>query len=94
MPQQFAGKRLEGEYWEFAYDSRPTNSTWSWRHVAADGGTDSKSGAFKDFGEATVDALSNGFSPKQCKYVVRGRLIATQFIPDITPIIEYKESAG
>jgi hypothetical protein len=63
---------LEREHWEFSFDSRPTNLTWSWRHVGDRGRTVRKSAAFADLRLAVNDASSHGFSPAAGNWVVRG----------------------
>jgi hypothetical protein len=63
---------LEREHWEFSFDSRPTNLTWSWRQVGEKGRTVLKSAAFADLKRAVDDAVSGGFSPGAGNWVVRG----------------------
>ena len=63
---------LECEHWEFSFDSRPTNLTWSWRQVGDMGRTVRKSAAYADLRLAVNDAVSLGFSPAAGNWVVRG----------------------
>ena len=63
---------LEREHWEFSFDSRPTNLTWSWRQVGEMGRTVRKSAAYADLRLAVNDAVSRGFSPAAGNWVVRG----------------------
>ena len=63
---------LEREHWEFSFDSRPTNLSWSWRQVGASGGAIARSAAFADLRLAVDDAVARGFSPGSGDWVVRG----------------------
>jgi hypothetical protein len=63
---------LGREHWEFSYDSRPTNLTWSWRQVSAKGHTIGSSAAFADLRLAVNDAVRRGFSPDSGDWVIRG----------------------
>ena len=63
---------LEREHWEFSFDSRPTNLTWSWRQVCANGDSVRKSFPFADLRLAVSDAVGRGFSPGSGDWVVRG----------------------
>ena len=66
---------LERRHWEFSFDSRPTNLTWSWRLVDDKGRTAEKSIAFADLRSAVDDAVKRGFSPDSGDWVVRGVLV-------------------
>ena len=63
---------LEREHWEFSFDSRSTNQTWSWRQVGEKGRVLRKSAAFADLSLAVDDAVSHGFSTAVGNWVVRG----------------------
>ena len=63
---------LEREHWEFSFDSRPTNRTWSWRQVGESGRTVRRSAAYADLRLAVNDAVSLGFSSAAGNWVVRG----------------------
>jgi hypothetical protein len=63
---------LEHEHWEFSFDSRPTNLTWSWRLVCEKGRTVERSTAFADLRWAVNDAIKRGFSPASGDWVFRG----------------------
>jgi len=63
---------LEGDHWEFSFDDRPTNLTWSWRQIGENGLTIECSAAYADLSEAVNDAVSRGFVPGTGNWVVRG----------------------
>jgi len=63
---------LERGHWEFSFDSRPTNLTWSWRLVCDKGLSAERSFAFADLRSAVDDAIKRGFSPASGLWVVRG----------------------
>lgn len=63
---------LEREHWEFSFDSRLTNLTWSWRLVCDKGRSVERSFAFADLRLAVDDAIKRGFSPAAGNWVVRG----------------------
>jgi hypothetical protein len=63
---------LDREHWEFSFDSRPTNLSWSWRQISAKGGCIARSAAFADLRLAVDDAVTRGFSPGSGNWVVRG----------------------
>jgi hypothetical protein len=63
---------LERRHWEFSFDNRPTNQTWSWRLVCDEGRSVERSIAFKDLRCAVDDAIKRGFSPASGDWVVRG----------------------
>ena len=62
----------EREHWEFSFDSRSTNLTWSWRRVCAKGRAIGRSAAFADLRLAVNDAVGRGFLPGSGDWVVRG----------------------
>src|SRR5262245_37502272 len=59
-------------HWRFTFDSRPTNLSWSWREVDANGGTAQWSGPFSELKSAVNDAVRCGFSPASGEWMVRG----------------------
>ena len=63
---------FDREHWEFSFDSRPTNLSWSWRQVSARGGAIARSGPFSDLRLAVEDAVVRGFSPSSGNWVFRG----------------------
>ena len=63
---------LEREHWEFSFDSRPSNLSWSWRQVSASGGAKARSAAFSELRLAVDDAVARGFSPGSGNWVFRG----------------------
>ena len=63
---------LECEHWEFSFDSRPTNLSWSWRQVSPGGGAIARSAGFADLRLAVDDAVVRGFSPGSGNWVFRG----------------------
>jgi hypothetical protein len=72
---QGAPDSLARGHWEFSFDSRPTNLTWSWRLVCDKGRSVERSMAFADLRLAVDNAVKRGFSPASGNWVVRGVLV-------------------
>ena len=71
---------LEAEHWEFCFDARPANHTWSWRHVGEEGWILGKSAAYTDLRRTISDAASRGFSPAAGNWVFRGMPMQVQSV--------------
>ena len=83
---------LEHEHWEFSFDSRPSNLSWSWRQVSASGGAIARSAAFAELRLAVDDAVARGFSPGSGDWVVRGIPVTHRPIRPKAPILPIASS--
>jgi hypothetical protein len=60
---------------------------WAWRVLRVDGSIESTSGEFKDYGAAMHDAITNGFRPTECHWIVESEHHTSHFEPGRRAVI-------
>ena len=68
---------LQRAAWKFLQRTEDSRQTWSWRRMGADRSIEMASGQFPSYAAAVMDAVQNGFRPKEQPYLVEwpGRLV-------------------
>ena len=72
--------------WQFVMHQDPYGEVWTWRRLMFDGSIEFTSEPHADFGKAVIDAVRNGFQPKQHPWVVITGDRCTHFAPDEPPV--------
>ena len=71
--------------WQFVEDPGK-DSQWAWRTVRADDAIDKHSGRFATYGLAMIDAIRNGFQPREEPWLVITSDTITHFHPGRKPM--------
>src|SRR4030095_3086843 len=69
--------------WSFIHHA--DERQWTWRQLSVDGSIARISSPRADFGAAVVDAIKQGFRPREHHWVVTNRTGTTHFHPGNTP---------
>ena len=73
-------------HWQFVLNQEPMSEFWTWRRMRFDGTIEQMSDPHPDFGGIIVNAVRNGFLPKEDSWVVIAGDRHTHFAPGQPPV--------